>query len=111
MIPKKYRINKQTSIFKLKEKGEVFNGRFVRVIYLEGIKDKKFLFLVSKKVSKSAVERNRIKRIMKRTTLELVNKMRKDGHVAIIAKRNCLDESSDEIKKDIYGVFKDINLI
>lgn len=70
--------------------------------------DLKIAFVVSKKVHKSAVQRNRVKRRMR----EIVRLMIKSGQlhhgfmVVLMAKPEMLDALYGDIQKDIAQVFK-----
>ena len=72
------------------------------------VEDLKIGFVVSKKVHKSAVKRNRLKRRMR----EVVRLLIKDGAlrpgnmVVIMAKASMLDAEYQDIEKDIVSLLK-----
>ncbi len=101
------------------KEGRFVGGRFLTVKYwaIEPEKypkreyntnDLKIGFVVGKKVHKSAVKRNRIKRQMREVVRLLLkeNKLKIGYHLAFLAKPEIVGVEYGEIEKDILGVLK-----
>lgn len=77
------------------------------------VDDLKIGFVVSKKIEKSAVKRNRIKRQMR----EVVRLLLKEGKitsgymVGMMAKSQVLGKSYDDIEQDVYKVLQKARLL
>jgi ribonuclease P protein component len=86
--------------------GKALKGSLLSLKYKEGSgKKPKFAVVVSKKVSNSAVKRNKVKRRVR----EVVRVLVKDGRVkglscVVITNRDILDKSVDEILEDLSAV-------
>ncbi len=65
MFPKKYRLRLTKEIEKVAKKGKKFKGERFDIFYLLDVSDFKATVLVSKKVCRKAVKRNRIKRVLR----------------------------------------------
>ncbi|OGH72007.1 MAG: ribonuclease P protein component [Candidatus Magasanikbacteria bacterium RIFCSPLOWO2_12_FULL_43_12] len=119
MIPQENRLKHMKDFEILFKEGRFFAGKFItaKVWKIEPEKyprrkynadDLKIGFVVSVKVSKSAVKRNRIKRQMR----EVVRLLLKDGklktgfHVSIMAKPGTVGVEYKEIERDIKMVLE-----
>ncbi len=106
MLKKKYRLKKYSAVMATYRVNNVISDKNV-FIYLG--KEKidyslpvKFAFIVSKKISKSAVKRNKIKRrmresirlLLKNSSIKNINKY---ISVVIVAKKHLLDSDFDSV--------------
>jgi len=124
MLPSQYRLRKMKDIDILFKEGRFVGGELVtlKLWWIDPEKyprraytrnDLKIGFVVGKKVSKSAVKRNRIKRQMR----EVVRLLIKDGKikdgvmVSIIAKPNSLGATYHALEEDILNVFRRAKLL
>jgi ribonuclease P protein component len=124
MLPKQYRLKHTKDFDILFKEGRFVGGALitVKVWRVEPqkyptrnytTKDLKIGFVVGKKVHKSAVKRNMIKRRMREVVRLLLKENRlKDGFmVAIVAKPLILAKKYEEIQKDIEGVLQKSRLL
>jgi len=101
------------------KEGKFVGGQFLTVKYWKiepekyprrkyETKDLKIGFVVGKKVHKSAVKRNRIKRQMREVVrlLLLESKLKIGFHVAFIAKPKVFGKEYVEIEKDVLSLLK-----
>ena len=101
------------------KEGKFVGGQFLTVKYWKiepdkyprreySTEDLKIGFVVGKKVHKSAVKRNRIKRQIREVVRLLLkeNKLKTGFHVAFIAKPEILGVEYGEIEKDVLSVLK-----
>jgi ribonuclease P protein component len=119
MLPKQYRLKHMKDFEILFKEGWFFGGELVTAKVWRVVPEKyprrdytqndlKIGFVVGKKVSKSAVKRNRIKRKMREVVrLLLKEKKIKSGYmIAIVAKPLILAKKYEEIEKDITLVLR-----
>ena len=112
MFSKKQRLCKQ------KEIEEVFKGRISAYNQLFGLKAinsplkyNRSTVIISTKVSKLAVERNRIKRIVKNTLKKYDAQLNKPVDYVIITLKPAKDKDSLEIEKAIVNLLQRTKLI
>ncbi len=119
MLPKENRLKHMKDFDILFKEGRFVGGQFLTVKYWKtepekyprrkyDIKDLKIGFVVGKKVHKSAVKRNKLKRQMREVVRLLLkeNKLKTGFHVAFIAKPEIFGVEYGEIEKDVLGVLK-----
>ena len=91
MLKKELRIRKQKDFENIYSKGVYYSEGFLAVKFIENKKlFSRFGFIVSKKISKKAVERNRIKRIL-RESIRLSKNQIKEGYDIIFITRNGIE--------------------
>ncbi|MDD4531726.1 MAG: ribonuclease P protein component [Candidatus Pacebacteria bacterium] len=112
MLPKENRLKKEKEFEAVFKGGRTIRGNNIFLRYLANGTDKtKVGFVVSKKVSKLAVKRNRIKRRM-REIVRLKKKDIKEGlSVIFVALPSSGDAGYEEIKRDIESLFNKGELI
>ncbi len=124
MIPAPYRLTRKRDFDILYKEGRFVNGEYVTLKFWRispekyprrgyATTDLKVGFVVSTKVSKSAVKRNRAKRQM-REVMRLIFKetdAKKGYLVAVIAKPKILDAVYGDIARDIRSVLSRAGLV
>jgi len=112
VLPKKNRLKRRKNFERLIKKGSFYKGVF---LVLKTIKNEKentrFGFIVSKKVSKKAVERNKVKRRMREVVRGLLGFVVPGYDVVFFAKKNILGKNFNEIKKEICALMEKSELI
>lgn len=124
MLPKEYRLKHDRDFKTLFEDGKFVSGSLVNAQIWKVIPEKyprrkytledlKIGFVVSKKLSKSAVIRNRIKRQMREAVRLVLQKNKlKTGHFLLIsAKKEILDQEYVEIEESVQQLLKRIGLL
>ena len=71
----------------------------------------RFRFVISKKISKKAVVRNRIKRILSKIIEEDLEKIKKGKNIIFILKKEIKQEEKEEIKKAIKAILARANVL
>ena len=61
----------------------------------------KFAFVISKKISKLAVNRNRVKRAMSESVRRNISKVPKGVDFVFLAKKSIVDKSTEEIMREV----------
>ena len=107
MFPKKQRLSKK------KEIQAVFEGKISAYNNLFGLKAvespleyNRYTVIISTKVSKLAVERNRIKRLVKKTLREYDSQIKKPVDCVIITLKTVNNTKAIEIEKAILNLLK-----
>lgn len=101
MLKKKYRL----SDFK-KLKSKTINSPLFTLRYLEsGEKVSKFAFVISKKIDKRAVVRNKIKRQISKALEGILEKITRGYTFIFIVKKEILTKSQEEISGETERIF------
>jgi len=104
MLRKELRLRYKKEFAELKEKGTLMWSPLFGLVYLKS-DEGKFGWIVSKKISKKAVERNRIRRLL----AEVVGKNWIEGYkVLFLAKKEILGKKLVEIEEEYLKIIKKI---
>lgn len=112
MLPRKNRLTQKKDFDSVFKKGETIKSDFLVFKVLKNrLADHRFGFIISKKVSTKATQRNLIKRRLRQSVLvDLKSSSLPEGKksldVIIVALPITLRKSFPEIKKTISGFFK-----
>lgn len=107
MLPLKNRLKKNRDFQQIFKKGQFLREDFLTLKILpNGLKNSRFGFIISAKVSKKAVFRNKIKRWLKTAILLYLNKIQKPVDIIIIVKPGLEIKNFQEVKKTIDKIFK-----
>ncbi len=119
MLPKEYRLRKMKDYEALFEEGGFVNGRLLgakvwkidpKKYEKRGYSSENLLigFVVSTKVSKSAVKRNRLKRQMREVVRILLREgdMKSGYMIAFIAREQMIGKEYGDIQKDMIEILK-----
>jgi len=107
VLKKKNRLSKRSELEEIKKEGDLLGfSRFFGVVVLDK-KDKELKFgaIISKKISKKAVERNKIKRRLMEVLGGNIEKFDVGKRILFLAKREVLGIKPKEIEKEIKNVF------
>lgn len=100
MVYSKNKINKKL-FDKVFKNGKIFNSRFFILKSFSIKKDKKFTFVVSSSISKSAVKRNLLKRRGRHVLNSNKDKIKEGTALIFLFKKESLNSKFEEIKKDM----------
>lgn len=101
-------LKKQNRLSKINKntKGQRFSSPFFNLVVSEnGEKVSRFGFIISKKVSKSAVLRNKTKRVLAKAAEGLIEKIKVSKDIIIISKKELNWQNLDEVKKYFTDIF------
>lgn len=91
MLNKSLRLNLPSDFYKLKKYGNKINSKYFNFVYLNNENSLKIGIVISKKISPKAHNRNRIKRIVRALTKDLLESFPKNIKVVIYPKINVLE--------------------
>jgi ribonuclease P protein component len=102
MLPKKYRIPKERFSYVFGH-GKRRYTNFLQCIEMfnDDINNPRLAVIVGKKVSKSAVKRNRMKRIIQAAFSQLLPKLKQTTDFIIMPKKDCSKQKIQDIVKDL----------
>ena len=112
MLTKTYILKKRSDFEVVKDKGRLYQSPlFGMLVMSENVEETKFGFLISKKVSKRAVDRNRIRRLMAEAVRFKINEIKKKVWVVFLVKRKMLTVKQDEVKLEVENMMKMVGII
>jgi len=112
MLTKTNRLRKEKDFEGLFKKGKSFkNGFLILKIVQNNLKESRFAFIVSQKVSKKAVLRNKVKRRLRDIVRKNMKEIKKGVDVALITLSGIEKQSFIETKKTLDDLFKKTGLI
>ncbi len=111
MLAKKNRLKKKKDFEKIFKEGKSFKEKFLIIKFLSNnLGYSRFGFIVSQKISKKAVLRNKIKRRMTEAVRGEIKGFKKGIDAIFIALPGIENQKFLEIKEIISNFFKKINL-
>ena len=112
MLPLKNRLKKKKDFENVFAGGKTAKARyfFLRTIKTDSI-DSRIGFIVSKKVSKKAVERNRIKRLFREAVRLDMARIKPGYDLVFIALNSAKEKDLTEIKKEIEFILEGYGLL
>ncbi len=112
MLPKKHRLSKTADVNLTTAKGRGFFSKSYIVKFLSNseITVPQMTVVVSTKVSKSAVIRNRLKRIVRQVVHESIDTI-KPGFYVFILKKTAVPVDSEALRDELISGFKKSKMI
>ena len=105
MLKKTNSIGRKKEFLEIKNKGNILNSPLFGAVTLQDdTEDLKFGFVISKKISKRAVDRNKIKRRMSEVLVKNLKKFKLGTKIVFLAKKNLLRASIEEIEEEINRI-------
>lgn len=102
MLPFKNRLLSKQDFEKIKRKGQKFQGRFFGfLVFQTHLGFSRFGFIISKKISKKAIQRNRTKRLLRETVRTLLPVLRPGFDILILGKKDLMEKSLAEIQSEM----------
>ena len=114
MLTKKRRLTKE-EIKSVKDRGNFLGTPFFSLLYIKtergSLASSKFAFVLSKKVSKKATERNRTKRILAGSVRSLIKEIQEGYLVLFLVKKWAIGGDRQIILETISNAFLKIGLL
>ena len=114
MLPKENRLPLRTEFLRLKKEGLYCSSQNFNLLYVvekDEIASPRFAFVVSKKIDKRAVIRNRIRRHLSEAIYPLLPKLKKGTSGIFLVKRSLTERAFPEIKTELGKLFKEAGLL
>jgi ribonuclease P protein component len=107
MLPKENRLKKKKDFENIFKNGKTFRSKNITVKYLfNEIEDNKIGFVVSKKFSKKATERNKVKRRLREIVRKNKKQIKKGVDIILIALPSLKGLTFEEIEKEIKNILE-----
>jgi len=112
MLSKKYRLQKDKDFDLVFKKGKNLGSEFLFLkLRKNGLEISRFGFILSKKISKNATVRNKIKRRLREIIRKKLNDIKPGFDVVIGTKIGVIDKSYPEMKRQVEELLKKSKLI
>lgn len=112
MLPKINRLKKKKDFENIFKEGKIFRGDFLIIREVKnGLNETRFGFVVSNKISKKAVVRNKIRRRLRDIVRKNLSSFKKGIDVAVIALNGLEKKSFLEVKELTESILKKSKLI
>ena len=112
MLKKEFRLRKQKDFENVFNRGVYFSEKFLMLKAVENsLSFSRFGFVVSKKISKKAVERNRVKRLMSESIRLSQEKIKPGFDVVFVSKAGIVGKSFEEVKELMEKLLKKLGLL
>lgn len=110
MFPKKNRLSKRSDVLLVLRRGRKIVTSVCDIYLLRGGlgEEPRVAIVVSKKVSKSAVARNKVRRIFREILRTKVDTFSKDLRIVIVAKNQVLRVDKNFVESALMDAFKDV---
>ena len=112
MLPKKYRLADRRIFRRALGRGARVDGDFFVLSVLAGLGEEelKVGVIISTKISKKAVVRNRIRRILYDSVRAVLNKIPRKSVLVFLAKKSAAGAEKEEIIKDVGQILARMNI-
>jgi ribonuclease P protein component len=105
VLKKINRIGRKKEFLEIKNKGRMINSPlFGAATLVDESKEIKFGFVISKKISKRAVDRNKIKRRMGEILVKKIEKFKPGTKIVFLAKKSLLGAKIEEIEEEVNKI-------
>jgi ribonuclease P protein component len=112
MLPRQNRLVRKPDFEKVKEKGDKFQSSLFGLLVFPNEEEfSRFGFVISTKISKRAVKRNRVKRLLRERVRLLLPKIKPGFDIVFLGKKALLEVDYPEIDKEIRRLFKKARLL
>lgn len=125
MLPRKHRLPLRTDLARVQEEGKLFQGRLFSLLVSHqpsipkesraastiNHQPSRFGFIISTKIHKRAVKRNRIRRFLIEAIRSLLPKIKPGLDCVFLAKKAIVGKELSEIKKETKKLFQKAKLI
>ncbi|MAG60004.1 ribonuclease P protein component [Candidatus Woesebacteria bacterium] len=113
MLQTHHRLTRKSDFQKVLKNGNLVQGIFFGMAYLESSLSSgpKIGTIVSNKISKSAVARNRIKRLLRETVRGYIPSLEKEALLVFLAKKTSLEANAKDVANDVSTLLRKSGLI
>lgn len=107
MLPKKYRLTRESDFKKVLREGRITKGGLLSLAFYKAeTTTPQIGMIVSNKISKKAVERNRIKRIIRATVRGRLDEIKNGACLVFLANKKALGARGEDLAKESLSLLK-----
>lgn len=112
MLARKYTLKHKSDFEKIEQEGKVYQSPSFGLAYIErgDQNEPRFGFIVSTKVSRLAVQRNRVRRAMHEAVRYSLVSIKKGVDVVFLAKQVASLKATDELMREVKLALMDVGL-
>lgn len=112
MLPKKYKLKKDIDFKRVFQQGKHRQRGFIRIKFSENnMEITRFGFVVGLKVSKKAVERNRIKRCLGKITQLRLKQIKPGFDIVVLVEPEIKEKKYQAIETNLVDLLKEVELV
>jgi len=112
MLAKSFILKRRSDFEVVKEKGRLYQSPlFGMLVMNQNVGGVKFGFLISKRISKRAVDRNRIRRLMAEAVRFNLKEIDKKVWLVFLVKKKMLSVKQDEVKREMENMMRMVGII
>jgi len=112
MLPREYKLKKESHFKRTLQKGKSYQGEFMRLKVLKNnLGISRFAFIVNLKVSKKATQRNKIRRQLEEIIRLRLSQIRPGLDLIISVSPPITEENYRAIEKDLFSLFRKAKII
>jgi ribonuclease P protein component len=113
LLPQKHRIQNRQKIAEIKKKGKIFpSPLFGLLIFKKNHHQPSgFAFIVSTKIHKKSVKRNRIKRILSENVRLLLPQIEPGVDCLFLAKKTLLNTTFKDVRNEVKNTFQKAKIL
>jgi len=108
MLPIKNRLTKKSDFENVRQNGKFISNKYFSVSYVKTEGELRFGFIVSKKISLKAHERNYIKRTLREIVRLNLNKIKGTFDFVVLAKPGIVHTPHDTIEAELLKIIKNV---
>ena len=113
MLPKQHRLPLRTDLVRTQKEGKLYQGKLFSLLVASQPEKNpsRFGFIISSKVHKKAVKRNRARRLLIEAIRPFLSKVRPGFDAIFLAKKTIIGPELEEIKKETQKLFQAASLL
>jgi len=112
MLPRKYKLKRDNDFRKVFKQGRYSQGGFIRLKFLKNdLKYSRFAFVIGLKISKKAVQRNKIRRWLEHIVRLEFDQIRAGFDFVVLVEPEIVKKNYQEIEQELDSLFKKVKLI
>ena len=112
MLPRKYKLKKDNDFKKVFKQGKNYQGDFIKIKVLKNdLEFSRFGLIVGLKISKKAIERNRIRRRLEEIVRLKLKQIKPGFDIVVLVNQEITEKNYQAIEKTSINLFRKANLI
>ncbi len=112
MLSRKYKLKRDNDFKKVFKQGRYYQENFIKLKILENnLKINRFAFVIGLKISKKAVERNKIRRQLDVISQQEFDRIKPGFDIVVLPNSEILGKDYQVIKKTLINLFKKAKIL